>query len=109
MYKLFRAGASDIVRETFDSSLRASRYMLQAMDWSEYDAEKASEAFFKADRHALQELAELWDPAVPNVQNDAYVQRAKSINKELYTGFLANLSALVDADNDTPKPRDAAE
>lgn len=108
VYRLYRAGANDIVRETFDSALRAARYMLQNMGWSEYDALKARDAFFRADRQALRELAEVWDPHVPNLQNEAYVELAKQINAELYTGFLANLSIIVDEDDDAPE-KDAAE
>ncbi|MBC6441722.1 MAG: cation:proton antiporter [Rhodobacteraceae bacterium] len=103
VYQLYRAGATDIVRETFDSALRGARYMLQAMGWSEYDAFAARDAFFKADRHALLELASVWDPNVPNVQNEAYVELARQINKDLHTGFLSNLSQVIDETEDTPE------
>lgn len=103
VYQLYRAGANDIVRETFDSALRGARYMLQAMGWSDYDAFAARDAFFKADRHALLELASVWDPDVPNVQNEAYVALAKQINSDLHTGFLANLSQVIDEAEDTPE------
>ncbi|MEM7441096.1 MAG: monovalent cation:proton antiporter-2 (CPA2) family protein [Pseudomonadota bacterium] len=108
VYQLYRAGANDIVRETFDSALRAGRYMLSGAGWSDYDAFAARDAFYKADRHALQELAAVWDPAVPNVQNEAYVELAKQINSDLHTGFLSNLSQVIDEAEDTPE-KQAAE
>ena len=45
VYRLFRAGANDIVREMFDSSLRAGRYVLENVGLSEYEAHEAEKAF----------------------------------------------------------------
>ena len=103
-YRLFKAGATDIVRETFDSSIRATKYMLEELGWSDYEIEHAAEEFVKSDRHALLELAELWDPKVKTMDNAAYVKRAREINAEFYTSFLANLEKIVtDDDSDPPK------
>lgn len=110
VYELYRAGANDIVRESFDSALRSARYMLEAYGWSKFDAEMASEEFFKSDRHALAELAELWDPNVDNAKNEAYIARAKEINNETMTGFLANLAPLlVQEDAAAGKEEEVAE
>ncbi len=98
VYELYHAGANEIVRESFDSSLRAGKYMLQGMGWTEFDAERAREHFFEADRHALAELAEVWDPAVPNLQNKDYVDRAKAVNEDLYTSFLSNLTQVLETE-----------
>lgn len=99
VYRLYRAGANDIVRETFDSALRAGRYMLEARGWSDSDALRARDAFFAADRRALLDLASVWDPARPNLQNEEYVELARRINSELYTGFLANLTTVLGEDD----------
>jgi CPA2 family monovalent cation:H+ antiporter-2 len=53
VYRLFRAGANDIVREMFDSSLRAGRYVLENVGLSEYEAHEAEKAFYKHNRHAM--------------------------------------------------------
>lgn len=98
VYELYRAGATDIVRETFDSSIRASKYMLSAMGWNSFDVENAADAFVKADSGAVRELAELWDPDIPILENSAYVERARAINSEFMTGFLANLAQIVEQD-----------
>lgn len=96
-YELYRAGATDIVRETFDSSIRVSKYMLKQIGWSEFEIENAAEAFVESDRSALRELAELWDPNIRNENNQAYVKRALEINKDFNTGFLANLAKIVES------------
>jgi voltage-gated potassium channel Kch len=81
VYKLFQAGAHDIVRETFDSAVRAARYGLEALGLHPYEAEKITTVFVEEDKMAMRELAELWDPEVPVSENAAYVARARQINE----------------------------
>ena len=64
-------------------ALRAGRYVLEEMGLSEYEAHEAETTFYQMDRHAMLELAELWDPDVPITQNAAYIERAKALNKDL--------------------------
>lgn len=102
-YKLYRAGANDIVREMFDGSLRAGRYVLENEGLSEFEAAEHERMFYHEDRHALKELAQLWDPDVPSVENAPYVARAKELNKDMEATMLAELSgrrraALADHD-----------
>ncbi|MCP5075038.1 MAG: potassium transporter, partial [Rhodobacteraceae bacterium] len=100
VYALHKAGANDVVREYFDSSIRAGRYMLENMGWPDFDAHRAATEFFAADRHALLELAELWDPDIPTERNKAYMEAAREINKEFFTGFLANLTDIVETEEE---------
>ncbi|MEJ6477461.1 MAG: NAD-binding protein, partial [Octadecabacter sp.] len=93
VYELYQAGADDIVRELFDSSLRAGRYVLENMGLSEFEANEAEMAFYHQDRAALRDLAELWDPNVPIAENAAYVARAREMNKALETELTAKLDA----------------
>jgi CPA2 family monovalent cation:H+ antiporter-2 len=88
VYRLFRAGANDIVREMFDSSLRAGRYVLENIGLSEHEAHDADKAFYKHDRHAMRQLAPLWDPDTPVHENEAYVARAKELEQELEATML---------------------
>ena len=91
VFQLFRAGANDIVREMFDSSLRAGRYVLENMGLSDYEAAQAETVFYHHDRDALRELADLWNPDLPAEQNTAYVTRARELNKELEVMLLAQI------------------
>ena len=83
VYRLYQAGANDIIREMFDSSLRAGRYALERLGLSDYEASEAERVFYHHDRDAVRQLAELWDPDVPAYKNEAYVARAKALEKEL--------------------------
>ncbi|WP_375263028.1 monovalent cation:proton antiporter-2 (CPA2) family protein [Palleronia sp.] len=89
VYELYRAGADDIVREVFDSSLRAGRYVLENIGLSEFEAAELERAFFQIDRSALRELAELWTPGVPISQNEPYMERARALNADLESALSA--------------------
>ncbi|SFL95134.1 cation:proton antiporter [Shimia aestuarii] len=89
VFRLYQAGADDIVREMFDSSLRAGRYVLENMGLNEYEAARAEQIFYKHDRYSVQELAELWRPDIPSAQNAAYVKRARELETELEARLLA--------------------
>ncbi|MEM6887120.1 MAG: monovalent cation:proton antiporter-2 (CPA2) family protein [Pseudomonadota bacterium] len=90
VYGLYKAGADDIVRELFDSSLRAGRYVLENLGLSEFEAAESERIFYHHDRGTVRELAQLWDPDIPTSENQAYVQRAKELQKELETAILSN-------------------
>jgi len=93
VYKLYRAGADDIVREMFDSSLRAGRYVLENVGLTEYEAAEAEDTFYHHDRHTMRELAELWDPDTPSHKNEEYIARARELEHELETALMAQLAA----------------
>lgn len=82
VYELYAAGARDIIRETFDSSVRAGRSALEALGFHPYDAERQVRNFVDGDREALRQLAQVYDPDIPIHQNEAYVARAKEISAE---------------------------
>jgi CPA2 family monovalent cation:H+ antiporter-2 len=103
VFRLYQAGADQMVRELFDSSLRAGRYVLESMGLSEFEAAELERTFYHHDRHSVRELAALWTPEVPAVENEAYVRRAKDLERELQTMLL---SQLEDTAEDPPRGQD---
>ncbi|MEO9782572.1 MAG: monovalent cation:proton antiporter-2 (CPA2) family protein [Sedimentitalea sp.] len=93
VYELYRAGADDIVRETFDASLRAGRYVLENVGLSEFEADAAKRTFYDHDRYAVQQLAEVWDPNIAPTENAAYIKRAQELEKELELALTNQTSA----------------
>lgn len=87
-YQLYRAGADDIVREMFDSSLRAGRYALENVGLTEFEASNAAKTFYTHDRYSVQQLAEVWNPDIPDGQNAAYINRTRELQKELENALL---------------------
>ncbi len=92
VYALYRAGANDIVREMFDSSLRAGRYVLENLGLSDFEAAALEKTYFDFDRAAVQELTEVWDPKIPVEQNAAYMARAKELNTDFEAALMAQFS-----------------
>ncbi|MFC3615904.1 monovalent cation:proton antiporter-2 (CPA2) family protein [Lutimaribacter marinistellae] len=88
VYELYQAGADDIVREMFDSSLRAGRYVLENIGLSDYEAAGAEKTFYFHDRETVRELAKLWKPGVPASENQEYIERARELQKDLETQLL---------------------
>ncbi len=90
-YELYEVGADDIVRELFDSSLRAGRYVLENMGLADVEASRIEHFYFRKDREALRELAELWDPELKVSENPAYMERARELDAALETALVAHL------------------
>lgn len=101
VYELYAAGANDIVRELFDSSLRAGRYVLENLGLTEFEASEAEMAFYRFDRKILLELAETWDPDIPIASNTAYIERSKAANRDLETRLAEQLD---EAERTTDRP-----
>lgn len=89
VYELYDAGANDIVREMFDSSLRAGRYALENLGLTEFEASELEQTYYQHDRMTLRELAELWQPGVPISDVPGYVKRANELNNALETALAA--------------------
>ncbi|MDF1621065.1 monovalent cation:proton antiporter-2 (CPA2) family protein [Pseudothioclava nitratireducens] len=102
VFELYRAGANDIVREMFDSSLRAGRYVLENVGLSEFEAAELEKIFFKLDRAAVRDLAQVWKPGVPVEQNPDYISRTKELNAELETAMMERFSRREDSEADEP-------
>lgn len=91
VFRLYQAGANDIVRELFDSSLRAGRYVLENVGLTEFEASELETAFYQHDRQSVRELAALWNPDIPTIENTAYITRALELEKDLQTMLLSQL------------------
>lgn len=109
VYELFKAGANDIVRETFDSSVRAGRYMLENMGFSEYEASKLSQTYYKVDRAAMRDLAELWVPGQPVHENEAYMARARKLDRDLETALVEDIDEMAAEADRRTEDQHAAE
>ena len=83
VYALFQAGANDIIREMFDSSVRAGRCALEGLGLHPFRAQKLVEAHVKFDRESMRMLAEVWDPEISVFENVDYIRLAAQRNAEL--------------------------
>lgn len=82
VYQLWHAGCRDIIRETYDSSLRMGRSAFVALGHSAEDAQRMTDEFEKTDRSTMVELASLYDPDIPTHENEAYTARVRERSAE---------------------------
>jgi CPA2 family monovalent cation:H+ antiporter-2 len=103
VFRLYKAGANDIVREVFDSSLRAGRYVLENLGLSDFEAAELEKTFYHHDRQSVRELAALWDPEIPTIRNAAYIDRARALERELETMLLSQLEETAEPPDKDPR------
>ena len=93
VYELWAAGCRDIVRETYDSSIRAGRSALQALGQSRTRATRYANEFERMDRASMIELADLYRLDTPAHLNAPYVAKVKEIREEWERQLRGNLEA----------------
>ena len=76
-YELWAHGCRDIIRETYDSSLRIGRSAFEALGTSREAAEQMKEAFHEMDQQSMIEVADVFDINIPGHENEAYVARVR--------------------------------
>ena len=109
VYELYAAGCRDIIRETFDSSVRAGRSAYEALGMHPFDAEHLARAYVDDDRAVLIELAPLYDPDIPHHENVPYRERTKALMAEREAQLMARGNAFrsrTDRGWSPPTPKD---
>lgn len=77
VYELYKAGANDIIRETFDSAIRTSKSALKMAGMDKHKANDIAQLFFDRDRDGLVKLAEHYDPKLGLFQNKALISASQ--------------------------------
>jgi CPA2 family monovalent cation:H+ antiporter-2 len=79
VYHLWAVGCRDIIRETYDSSLRMGRSVFEAMGIPHDRAQAMANAFDRMDRKAMIQAADAYDLDIPVMENQAYIDTVKEI------------------------------
>ncbi|MBR9826540.1 MAG: potassium transporter [Alphaproteobacteria bacterium] len=87
VYELWEAGCRDIIRETFDSSIRMGRSALEALGHERPIAQAMVNEFEAMDRIALREMADVYDSSLPATENEAYISRITETRDERHKEF----------------------
>ncbi|MEM9107516.1 MAG: cation:proton antiporter [Pseudomonadota bacterium] len=82
VYDLFSLGCDEIIRETFDSSVRTGRTAFEFLGMHPFDAELVSRKFAEDDRFILKEMAMVHDPDIPTSENQAYIEKSRTLMAE---------------------------
>ncbi len=82
VYDLWSVGCRDIVRETYDSSLRMGRSAIEALGYDRAEAERMVAGFNEVDRKAMIEVAGTYDINIPALENQAYLDAVRNMREE---------------------------
>jgi CPA2 family monovalent cation:H+ antiporter-2 len=96
VYDLWHAGCRDIIRETYDSSLRIGRSSIEALGYSREKAERMIDEFKQLDRENMLNAAEHYDPTIPIRENDTYTGLIRENRGQWETELKTRIKAIVD-------------
>ena len=82
VYHLWAMGCRDIIRETYDASLRMGRSAYQALGVDRQNAQAMADAFEERDRTSMREVADLYRLDVPSWQNEPLLAKIKELRAE---------------------------
>lgn len=95
VYDLWAVGCRDVIREVYDSSLRATRSAFEALGYTRPAAERILSEFDEGDREVMLDLAELHDINIPMFENEAYMKRVDEMMEaweEQLAGRIADIT-----------------
>ncbi|MEP2736410.1 MAG: monovalent cation:proton antiporter-2 (CPA2) family protein [Erythrobacter sp.] len=79
VYHLWSYGCRDIIRETYDSSVRMGRSAYEALGLDAQQARAMADAWEEMDRTSMREVADLYDLEIPASQNEALMDKVKEL------------------------------
>ncbi|MEM6382577.1 MAG: cation:proton antiporter [Pseudomonadota bacterium] len=79
VYHLYATGCRDIIRETYDGSVRMGRSAFEALGHSHANAQAMADAFEEMDRKAMISVADAYDLEIPPTENEAYLARIREV------------------------------
>jgi glutathione-regulated potassium-efflux system protein KefB len=82
VFDLWSLGCRDIIRETYDSSLRMGRSAYEALGITKQTATAMAEKFEEGDRSAMLPMAEAFDFGTPPWENEEMIALIKKLRSE---------------------------
>ncbi|MHA7820981.1 MAG: cation:proton antiporter domain-containing protein [Erythrobacter sp.] len=82
VFELWSLGCRDIIRETYDSSLRIGRSAFEALGVQNEKAVEMTDAFEEMDRSTMVEMAQAYDIDIPPWENEEMIALVKRLRKE---------------------------
>nr|WP_137678410.1 cation:proton antiporter [Parerythrobacter lutipelagi] len=82
VYDLWSFGCRDIIRETYDSSLRMGRSAYEALGMDRQQAQAAADAFESNDRAYMPEVANLYKVGVPFHENEPLMEKVMELREK---------------------------
>lgn len=97
VYDLWAAGCRDIIRESFDSSLRMGRCAFEALGMSHEQANQVVDVFRNHDKVSMVELAQSHKTGVPFHENNAFIKHLREYQEEKAPNLKEQIKKILDA------------
>lgn len=97
VYDLYAYGCRDIIRETYDSTLRMGRSVFEALGVSRAKADQLVDVFNQHDRELMINLADVYQIGVPFHENPAYVSALQQMLAEKEPEVKQRMQAICQA------------
>lgn len=98
VYELYAAGCRDIIRETYDSSIRIGRSAYEALGASRAQAQQMADAYETMDRRSVVELARYRDSEIPASENKVYQAKVRELGAEFQKELDIKMKAIMHPD-----------
>ncbi|MCF2922311.1 monovalent cation:proton antiporter-2 (CPA2) family protein [Pseudoalteromonas sp. APAL1] len=82
VYELWTYGCRDIIRETYDSTMRMGRSAFEALGIEREKAQEMVDIFSEFDKEMLREAADAYEIGVPFEENQAYIDCINKLFEE---------------------------
>jgi len=82
VYHLWAMGCRDVVRETYDASLRMGRSAYEALGADPKSAQAMRDVFEKRDRTSMREVADLYRLDIPSWENEPLLAKIRELRAE---------------------------
>ena len=82
-FDLYNSGADEIVRETFDSAVRTGRLALEALGMESATAKAIAKYYFKADRHEVELMSQVYEPGMAIFNNPVMRDIAQKCDQKM--------------------------
>ena len=82
VYHLWAMGCRDVVRETYDSSLRMGRSAYEALGIDHQNAQAMADAFEAQDRTSMRAVADLYRLDIPSWENEPLLAKIRELSAE---------------------------
>jgi CPA2 family monovalent cation:H+ antiporter-2 len=99
VYHLWALGCRDIIRETYDSSLRIGRSAYEALGASREIADRMKAEFDATNRRSMLEVADAYDVNIPAYENEAYIQRVRQMIESWDADLKTRIVAIRESGN----------
>lgn len=82
VYRLWAMGARDVIRETYDSSLRMGRSAYEALGADRQTAQAMVDAWEERDRTSMRAVADLYRLDIPSWENEPLLAKIRELRAE---------------------------